>query len=110
MGPSRNLFLLPSSPLAALKNLLPTADVDFDPGQTPAEAALLANHELAAGRALHAHGLVPDAQQRTDLALEPAVDLPPGSGADEDEVFHGRLLGSSFDAIMSSARPQYNRA
>jgi beta-glucosidase len=42
MGGSRNLFLLPSSPLAELRKLLPEAHVDFDPGQTPAEAALLA--------------------------------------------------------------------
>jgi beta-glucosidase len=42
MGPSRNLFLMPSSPLTELKKLLPNAQIDFDPGQTPAEAALLA--------------------------------------------------------------------
>jgi beta-glucosidase len=42
MGPSRNLFLMPSSPLAELQKLLPDAQIDFDPGQTPAEAALLA--------------------------------------------------------------------
>jgi beta-glucosidase len=42
MGGSRNLFLMPSSPLAELRELLPDAQVDFDPGQTPAEAVLLA--------------------------------------------------------------------
>jgi beta-glucosidase len=42
MGASRNLFLIPSSPLAELKKLAPKAQIDFDPGQTPAEAALLA--------------------------------------------------------------------
>jgi beta-glucosidase len=42
MGHARNLFLMPSSPLAELKKLLPEAEIDFDPGQTPAEAALLA--------------------------------------------------------------------
>jgi beta-glucosidase len=42
MGNSRNLFLMPSSPLAELQKLLPQAAVDFDPGQAPAEAALLA--------------------------------------------------------------------
>jgi beta-glucosidase len=42
MGGSRNLFLMPSSPLAELRKLLPDAQIDFDPGQTPAEAALLA--------------------------------------------------------------------
>jgi beta-glucosidase len=38
----RNLFLLPSSPLAELRKLLPRAELEFDPGQTPAEAVLLA--------------------------------------------------------------------
>jgi beta-glucosidase len=33
---------MPPSPLAELRKLLPEAHVDFDPGQTPAEAALLA--------------------------------------------------------------------
>jgi beta-glucosidase len=42
MGGGRNLYLLPSSPLAELKKLLPKAQIDFDPGQSPAEAALLA--------------------------------------------------------------------
>ena len=42
LGPARNLFLLASSPLAELKKLLPTAQIEFDPGQTPAEAVLLA--------------------------------------------------------------------
>jgi beta-glucosidase len=42
MGPGRNLFLMPSSPLAELKKLAPKAQIDFDPAQTPAEAALLA--------------------------------------------------------------------
>jgi beta-glucosidase len=38
----RNLSLLPSSPFAELRKLLPMARIEFDPGQTPAEAALLA--------------------------------------------------------------------
>jgi beta-glucosidase len=42
MGPSRNLYLMPSSPVTELKKLLPNADIDFDPGQTVAEAVLLA--------------------------------------------------------------------
>ncbi len=42
MGSGRNLYLLPSSPQAELERLLPGAHVDFDPGMTPAEAALLA--------------------------------------------------------------------
>ncbi len=42
MGGMRNLYLHPSSPLEELRELLPKATVEFDPGMTPAEAALLA--------------------------------------------------------------------
>jgi beta-glucosidase len=42
VGSLRNLYLLPSSPFAELERLLPKAEMDFDPGQTPAEAVLLA--------------------------------------------------------------------
>jgi beta-glucosidase len=42
MGSMRNLYLLPSSPMAELGKLLPEAQVEYDPGMTPAEAALLA--------------------------------------------------------------------
>jgi beta-glucosidase len=42
MGSARNLYLLPSSPLAELRALLPNAEVEFDPGMSPAEAALSA--------------------------------------------------------------------
>lgn len=42
MGAARNLYLLPSSPLAELKKLLPQAQIEFDGGYTPAESALLA--------------------------------------------------------------------
>jgi beta-glucosidase len=42
MGAARNLHLLPSSPLAELKKLLPDAQIEFDPGYMPAEAALMA--------------------------------------------------------------------
>jgi beta-glucosidase len=38
----RNLYLLPSSPVTELKKFLPQAQIEFDPGQTPAEAAMLA--------------------------------------------------------------------
>ena len=41
-GVLRNLNLLPSSPVAALRTLLPKAQIEYDPGQSPAEAALLA--------------------------------------------------------------------
>jgi beta-glucosidase len=42
MGSARNLYLLPSSPLEELGRLMPEAQIEFDPGMTPAEAALLA--------------------------------------------------------------------
>jgi beta-glucosidase len=41
-GGLRNLYLLPSSPLAELRKLLPEAQIEFDPGVSPAEAALAA--------------------------------------------------------------------
>src|SRR5664279_3092291 len=63
MGPSRNLFLMPSSPLAELRKVLPNAQIDFDPGQTPARggaarAALRRGHRLwdpRRGRELRPH-------------------------------------------------------
>ena len=42
MGGSRNLFLFSSSPLEELNKLFPDAQIEFDPGMYPAEAALLA--------------------------------------------------------------------
>jgi beta-glucosidase len=42
MGAARNLFLLPSSPLAELGELLPQAEIEFDGAYTPAESALAA--------------------------------------------------------------------
>jgi beta-glucosidase len=42
MGSSRNLYLLPGSPLEALKTFLPKAHIEFDPGMVPAESAALA--------------------------------------------------------------------
>jgi beta-glucosidase len=42
MGNTRNLCLLPSVPVAELRAALPDAEVEFDPGLSPAEAALLA--------------------------------------------------------------------
>ncbi len=38
----RNLYLVPSSPLDELRNLLPHAHIDFDPGISPAEAVPVA--------------------------------------------------------------------
>ncbi|MGD9880779.1 beta-glucosidase [Reyranella sp.] len=42
MGGLRNLFLFPPSPVEELKKALPQAQIEFDPGYTPAEAALTA--------------------------------------------------------------------
>nr|WP_274707913.1 beta-glucosidase [Arthrobacter sp. H16F315] len=42
MGSMRNLYLLPSSPLAELQKLLPDAEIEYDPGMNPGEAVLLA--------------------------------------------------------------------
>jgi beta-glucosidase len=42
MGKHRNLFLFPPSPLEELQKAFPQAQFDFDPGYTPAEAALTA--------------------------------------------------------------------
>jgi len=38
----RSLYLLPSSPLAELRKQLPNAQIEFDPGVSPAEAVLAA--------------------------------------------------------------------
>jgi beta-glucosidase len=57
MGPLRNLHLLPSSPLTELQKLLPKAQIEFDPGQSPAEAALLARRsDVAIVFAIRAEG------------------------------------------------------
>src|SRR5258708_38940643 len=42
IGGLRNLFLMRSSPVAELNKLVPKAQIEFGPGQSPAEAALLA--------------------------------------------------------------------
>ena len=42
LGRFRNLYLVPPSPLAELKKLLPKARIEFNSGQSPTEAALLA--------------------------------------------------------------------
>src|SRR5690606_30514937 len=42
MGRHRNLFLFQPSPVDALRKAFPNAEIDFDPGYTPAEAALSA--------------------------------------------------------------------
>lgn len=42
MGVSRNLHLYGDAPLDVLRELLPNAEIEFDPGMNPAEAALMA--------------------------------------------------------------------
>lgn len=42
MGGARNLFLFPPAPLDELRKLMPDAHIEFDPGYTPAESALVA--------------------------------------------------------------------
>src|SRR5690606_36621126 len=42
MGRHRNLFLFPPAPVEELRKALPNAQIEFDPGYTPAEAALTA--------------------------------------------------------------------
>ncbi len=42
LGNLRSLYLLPSSPLAELKKLMPNATIEFDPGYMIAESKLLA--------------------------------------------------------------------
>jgi beta-glucosidase len=57
MGSFRNLYLLPSAPLTELRAQLPGAQIEFDPGMTPAEAALLARRaEVAIVFAIRVEG------------------------------------------------------
>jgi beta-glucosidase len=78
MGPGCNLYLLPSSPLAELKRLMPQAQVDFDPAQSPAEAELLAKRsDLVIAFGIRAEG------EGYDL---PDLSLPWGHDAVIDAV------------------------
>ncbi|WP_197519405.1 glycoside hydrolase family 3 protein [Mycobacterium sp. E2327] len=53
----RNLYLLPSSPLAELRSQLPHAQIDFDPGASPAEAVRAARRaDIAIVFAVRAEG------------------------------------------------------
>ncbi|WP_197517080.1 MULTISPECIES: beta-glucosidase [unclassified Mycobacterium] len=63
----RSLYVLPSSPLRELGKLLPHARIEFDPGVTPAEAALAARRaDVAIVFAVRAEGEGFDA---ADLSL-----------------------------------------
>jgi beta-glucosidase len=67
LGLWRNLYILPSSPLAELQKLLPKAQIEYDPGMSPAEAALLARRSdlvIAFGIRLEGEGF-----DIADLAL-----------------------------------------
>jgi beta-glucosidase len=78
MGGLRNLFLFPPSPFDALKKALPQAEIDFDPGYTPAEAALTAKRSdvvIAFGIRVEGEGF--------DL---PDLSLPWGQDAAIDAV------------------------
>jgi beta-glucosidase len=67
MGNTRNLYLLPSSPMDELRRLLPNAQIEFDPGLSPAEAALAARRaEVAVAFAIRVEG---EGADGADLAL-----------------------------------------
>ena len=65
MGAGRNLYLLPSSPLAELTDALSRAVIQFDPGMSPAESATLA--------------------RRSDVAIVFAVKVE-GEGFDSPDI------------------------
>ena len=78
MGSMRNLYLLPASPMRELGRLMPEADIEFDPGMTPAEAALLAQRaDVAIVFAIRVEG------EGYDL---PDLSLPWGQDAVIDAV------------------------
>ena len=64
---SRNLCLLPSSPLNELKKQLPNARIEFDPGVSPAEAVLAARRaDIAIVFAIRVEG---EGYDSADLSL-----------------------------------------
>jgi beta-glucosidase len=81
MGSSRNLYLLPSSPMQELGRLMPEADIEFDPGMTPAEAALLA--------------------QRSDVAIVFAIRVE-GEGYDLPDLSLPWGQDAVIDAVASA--------
>jgi beta-glucosidase len=78
MGVGRNLFLFPSSPVAELKKLLPNAEIEFDPGMSPAESALMARRSDV----VIAFGIKIDSEGFDD----PDLSLPWGQDAVIDAV------------------------
>lgn len=67
MGSVRTLSLLPSSPLAELRTVLPEATIEYDPGMSPASAALLAARCDVA--VVFAHDVSSEGYDSADLAL-----------------------------------------
>ncbi len=66
-GIGRNLYLLPSSPLEELRKTLPQSWIEFDPGISPAEAALAARHaDIAIVFAIRVEG---EGRDSLDLSL-----------------------------------------
>src|SRR5262249_49879706 len=80
MSAWRNLYLLPSSPGAELKKLLPQAQIEFDPGQSPAEAALLA--------------------RRSDIAIVFGIRVE-GEGYDSADLTLPRGQDAVIDSVAS---------
>jgi beta-glucosidase len=85
MGKVRNLYLLPSPPFDELRRLMPEAQLDFDPGISPAEAALLARRSdvvIAFGIRVEGEGFdiadlsLPWGQ---DAVIEPVTDANPNT-------------------------------
>ncbi|WP_077090412.1 beta-glucosidase [Mycobacterium rhizamassiliense] len=67
MGGTRNLYLLPSSPVDQLRKQLPNAQIEFDPGISPAEAVLAARRaDVAVVFAIRVEG---EGADSADLSL-----------------------------------------
>jgi beta-glucosidase len=81
MGGARNLYLLPSSPMHELGELLPEAEIEFDPAMTPAESALLA--------------------QRSDVAIVFAIRIE-GEGFDLPDLSLPWGQDAVIDAVASA--------
>jgi beta-glucosidase len=78
MGVGRNLFLYSSAPVAELKKLLPNAEIEFDPGMSPTESALMARRSDV----VIAFGIKIDSEGFDD----PDLSLPWGQDAVIDAV------------------------
>lgn len=81
MGAGRNLYLLRPSPLAALLDAMPRAQIQFDPGMSPAEAAILA--------------------RRSDVAIVFAVKVE-GEGYDSADISLPWGQDAVIDAVAAA--------